>query len=102
LAVNRFFIIGKLKMDVDLIYKKAMDQLSSSLSDAEMLNDPLVNDCYLATAGDSGHPSVRIITVHDINDKGLFFIVSKSSGKTIQLNENSQVGLCFYWQALNL
>jgi pyridoxamine 5'-phosphate oxidase len=79
-----------------------MDQLNSSLSDAKMLKDPLVKNCYLATAGDNGHPSVRIITVHEVEDKGLFFIASKSSGKTIQINENIQVGLCFYWQALSL
>jgi pyridoxine/pyridoxamine 5'-phosphate oxidase len=68
-------------MDVDSIYKKTMDPLSSSLSNAKMLNDPLVNNCYLATAGDSDQPSVRIITVHDINDKGLFFLQVKVAEK---------------------
>jgi pyridoxamine 5'-phosphate oxidase len=89
-------------MDTDFIYKKAMDQLKLSLMDAKSFKDSQANNCYLATSGVDGQPSVRIITIHEVEDKGLFFLANKNSGKIIQVNHNPQVGLCFYWQTLGL
>jgi pyridoxamine 5'-phosphate oxidase len=89
-------------MNIDFIYQKAMNQLNASLIDAKTLNDPQANNANLATSAMGGQPSVRIITIHEANDKGLYFIANKNSGKISQINDNPRVGLCFYWQILHL
>jgi pyridoxamine 5'-phosphate oxidase len=89
-------------MNNDLVLKKAMSQLKVSLSDAKAFNDPQADNAYLATSGEGLQPSVRIITIHGIDDKGLFFLANKNSGKIAQINDNPKVGICFYWQSLSL
>jgi len=89
-------------MTTDSIYKKAIDQLNNALSDAKTFNEKKFDTCSLSTVNDNGQPSVRIITVYDVSDKGLFFLANKNSGKIIHINNNPQVGLCFYWKSINL
>ena len=89
-------------MTTDSIYKKAINQLNNALSDAKTFNDSQIDTCSLATVNTDGQPSVRIITIYDISDKGLFFLADNNSGKVVHINDNPQVGVCFYWKSLNL
>ncbi len=89
-------------MLTDSIYKKAMDQLNTVLLDAKTFKDAQADICFLSTVAENGQPSVRIITIHNIDDRGLYFLASQNSGKIIHINENPQVGVCFYWQTLKL
>jgi pyridoxamine 5'-phosphate oxidase len=89
-------------MNTDLVLQKAMSQLNASLSDAKAFHDPQADNAYLATSGDDLQPSVRIISIHQIDDKGLFFLANKNSGKIIHINTNPKIGLCFYWQSISL
>jgi len=70
------------------------------LSDAEgaELNDP--NAAALATATASGVPSVRMILVKRIDERGLCFFTNAESQKGCELRENPRAAMCFHWKSL--
>ncbi len=54
----------------------------------------------LATADASGRPSVRVVLVKGVDDRGLAFFTNRESRKARELAENPRAALCFYWPAL--
>src|SRR5699024_7068662 len=69
----------------------------------EALADDLTdaNAMALATATKEGKPSVRIVLLKDFGDSGFRFYTNYKGRKGIELNENPQASLCFYWAELN-
>jgi pyridoxamine 5'-phosphate oxidase len=55
----------------------------------------------LATADNSGRPSVRMVNLRDVRDDGFVFFANRESGKGIQLATNPRAALCFYWSWTN-
>ncbi len=86
----------------DPVYQTVLNDLNGYLRDAKDFGDTQANCCFLATSGKAQQPSVRIITIYDINESGFLFLANKNSGKIIQLTENPKVGICFYWEALKM
>lgn len=55
----------------------------------------------LATAAADGRPSVRIVLLKGIDERGLVFFTSYESRKGRELAANDQASVVFYWPSLN-
>ena len=65
---------------------------------AKELNDP--NAAALATATQSGAPSVRMVLIKQADDRGFSFYTNEESQKGIELAENPKAAICFHWKSL--
>ena len=54
----------------------------------------------LATADASGHPSVRIVLVRQVDARGFAFFTNYESRKARELTENPRAALCQHWPTL--
>jgi pyridoxamine 5'-phosphate oxidase len=61
-------------------------------------NDP--GAAALATASRDGTPSVRMVLVKQINERGFSFYTNAESQKGLELAENPRAALCFHWKSL--
>ncbi len=61
-------------------------------------NDP--NAMALATADASGIPSVRMVLLKGIDERGFVFYTNTESRKGEQLLANANAALCFHWKSL--
>ena len=61
-------------------------------------NDP--DAAALATADASGAPSVRMVLVKDIDQRGFVFYTNLGSRKARDLAVNPRASLCFHWKSL--
>jgi pyridoxamine 5'-phosphate oxidase len=70
------------------------------LKDAEdaELNDP--NAVALATATRDGVPSVRMVLMKHVDDRGFGFYTNAESQKGLELAENPRAAMCFHWKSL--
>lgn len=88
-----------------------------SLIDAETATDPVMlfrgwlreaesqeqsdpNAVTLATASPSGVPSVRMVLLKGLDERGFAFYTSAESRKGMELAENPRAAMCFYWKSL--
>jgi pyridoxamine 5'-phosphate oxidase len=55
----------------------------------------------LATANADGHPSVRIVLLRGVDERGFSFFTNYTSRKARELDANPHVALCFHWAALD-
>ena len=58
------------------------------------------NAMTLATSTSDGHPSARIVLLKGADARGFVFFTDYRSRKGAELEENPQVSLCFWWDAL--
>ena len=61
-------------------------------------NDP--NAVALATATCDGMPSVRMVLMKDVDDRGFAFYTNAESQKGVELRENPRASMCFHWKSL--
>ncbi len=54
----------------------------------------------LATADASGHPSVRIVLIRHVDERGFVFHTNYESRKADDLQQNARAALCFHWPVL--
>jgi pyridoxamine 5'-phosphate oxidase len=59
------------------------------------------NAMFLATSGNDGHPSGRIVLLKEFNDKGFIFFTNYDSRKGREILENPNVALTFHWKELD-
>ncbi len=52
----------------------------------------------LATVGEGGKPSVRMVLLKNIDRDGFYFYTNMESRKGGELANNPQVALCFHWK----
>jgi pyridoxamine 5'-phosphate oxidase len=52
----------------------------------------------LATVGQDGRPSVRMVLLKSVDEDGFAFYTNMESRKGEELKANPQVALCFYWK----
>ena len=62
------------------------------------LNDP--NAAALATTTPDGCPSVRMVLVKQVDERGFGFFTNAESKKGLQLKANPRAALCFHWKTL--
>lgn len=58
------------------------------------------NAAALATAGTDPEPTVRMVLLKDVDDRGFVFYTNLESRKARQLAENPRASLCFWWPQL--
>ncbi|MZR31933.1 pyridoxamine 5'-phosphate oxidase [Sneathiella litorea] len=61
-------------------------------------NDPTA--MALATADAEGYPSVRMVLLKGVDDRGFVFYTNFGSQKGRELLANPRAGLCFHWKSL--
>ena len=54
----------------------------------------------LATAGASGQPSVRMVLLRGVDERGFVFHTNYNSRKARELTDNPRAALCVHWHAL--
>ena len=54
----------------------------------------------LATADESGRPSVRMVLLKDVDERGFVFYTNYESRKAGELEANPHAALCFYWGSI--
>jgi pyridoxamine 5'-phosphate oxidase len=84
----------------DKIGTNPFDLFRAWLAEAETAepNDP--NAMALATADADGVPSVRMVLLKGIDDRGFVFYTNLESRKGEQLAANPNAALCFHWKSL--
>lgn len=70
------------------------------LAQAEALGIQLHNAFALATAGKDLQPTVRMLLLKDVDDRGFVFYTNTQSRKASQINENPRASICFWWPQL--
>jgi pyridoxamine 5'-phosphate oxidase len=55
----------------------------------------------LATADNRGRPSVRMVLLRGVDDRGFVFHTNYASRKGRELDENPHAALCFHWPTLD-
>jgi pyridoxamine 5'-phosphate oxidase len=65
---------------------------------ASELNDP--NAAALATANWDSSPSVRMVLVKQLDERGFCFYTNSESRKGRELAANPRAALCFHWKSL--
>jgi pyridoxamine 5'-phosphate oxidase len=67
-------------------------------AEAKELNDP--NAVALATASRDGMPSVRMVLMKRLDERGFAFYTNAESQKGQELAENPRAAMCFHWKSL--
>jgi len=70
------------------------------MSEAEKkeINDP--NALSLATTNQKNEPSVRMVLLKGLSEKGFVFYTNLDSPKSIDLKKNPKAEMCFHWKSL--
>ena len=70
------------------------------MSEAEKkeINDP--NALSLATTNQKNEPSVRMVLLKELNEKGFVFYTNLNSPKSNDLKKNPKAEMCFHWKSL--
>ena len=53
----------------------------------------------VATVGANGRPSLRMVLLRGIDERGLVFYTNLSSGKAVEIRTNPWVALCLHWKS---
>ena len=75
------------------LFKKWFDKAKET-----ELNDP--NAVALATSDKNNQPSVRMVLLKGLSDKGFVFYTNFNSKKGKDLILNQKVSMCFHWKSL--
>src|SRR5580692_4402061 len=67
-------------------------------AEAEEPNDP--SAVALATATPDGIPSVRMVLLKGLDERGFAFYTNAESQKGRELRENPKASMCFHWKSL--
>lgn len=71
------------------------------LAEAEAKEVNNHNAMALATATADGRPSVRMVLLKDVDDRGFVFYTNLESRKGGELAQNPHAALCFHWKSLD-
>jgi pyridoxamine 5'-phosphate oxidase len=90
---------GESAMD-DLIVADPVALFSAWLREAEGLEPYEANAMALATVGEDGMPSLRMVLLKDVDARGFVFYTNLGSRKGRQLAQCPKAALCFHWKSL--
>ena len=94
---------GKNSLGLDLCFEEhdnPIDLFKNWFKKAEEteINDP--NAVALGTADQKKQPSVRMVLLKGLSDKGFVFYTNFNSKKGSDLKSNQQASMCFHWKSL--
>jgi pyridoxamine 5'-phosphate oxidase len=82
-------------------FKEIQKEFDQWLKEAQEKELEYAEAMSLATASKSGMPSVRIVLLKALDDRGFVFYTNLTSRKGLELAENPNAALCFHWKSLN-
>jgi pyridoxamine 5'-phosphate oxidase len=84
------------------LHDDAMVQVARWVAEArdELQSATEVNAMSVATADAQGRPSVRMVLLKDLDERGLTFFTNLDSRKGRELRENPYAALCLHWQPI--
>ena len=68
--------------------------------DALKVNKEEANACVLSTVSVENKPSSRVVLLKSVNEKGFTFFTNYKSNKSLDIQNNPNVSLNFYWPEL--
>ncbi len=77
-----------------------MERLQQLLSRAAMTHRTMPTAMALATATPDGRPSVRMVLLRGLDDRGLVFYTNSQSRKGLEMRDNPRAAVCFWWEDL--
>ena len=75
-------------------------QFGEWYDDAESSGLLLPESVALATATSDGVPSVRMVLLKGVDERGFRFFTNYESRKAVELDANPRAALCFHWSVL--
>lgn len=82
------------------VFESPIRQFEKWFKEAHEANSGEPNVMTLATASNNGIPSARIVLLKGVDDEGFRFYTNYESNKGQLLEENPNVSLVFFWEAL--
>ena len=82
-------------------FKEIRKKFDQWLKEAQEKELEYAEAMSLATASKSGMPSVRIVLLKALDDRGFVFYTNLTSRKGLELAENPNAALCFHWKSMN-
>ena len=82
---------------------KAVDPLAlctAWLAEAAETEPDVPTAMAMATADGTGSPSVRMVLLKEIDDRGIVFYTNTESRKARELDANPRASLCLHWKSL--
>lgn len=73
----------------------------SWFDEAEAAEPGLPHAMSLATVGDDGVPSLRMVLLKGIDKRGFVFYTNSGSRKGTEIAKNNHAALCFHWKTVN-
>jgi len=91
---------SKRPLDEKAVDPDPIRQFALWFDDAQSSSMPLPNAMVVATAGNSGKPSARVMLLKDFDDRGFVFYTNYRSRKARELEYNNSAALVLYWPDL--
>jgi pyridoxamine 5'-phosphate oxidase len=79
-------------------HAEPFDRLALLVAEAKDRGVPEPNAMQLATVGEGGRPSSRVVLLKGLDERGLVFYTNLESRKGRQLTANPWVSLAFWWR----
>src|SRR5436189_75732 len=76
-------------------------QFRAWFAEAQAARLPLAEAMALATATPDGRPSVRMVLLRGLDDRGFVFFTNYESRKGAEVAANPHAALVFYWSGLD-
>ena len=94
---------GKNSLGLDKCFEEANNPIELfkkwfAKAEETEINDP--NAVAVATVDDNNQPSVRMVLLKGLSDKGFVFYTNFNSKKGNELKENQKASMCFHWKSL--
>ena len=94
---------GKNSLGLDLCFEEHDNPIDLfknwfKKAEEEEINDP--NAVALGTADQKNQPSVRMVLLKGLSDKGFVFYTNFNSKKGSDLKSNKKASMCFHWKSL--
>jgi pyridoxamine 5'-phosphate oxidase len=86
--------------DLDAPVVDPLELLDRWLEEAEQAGVPAPRTMTLATAGNDGRPSARLVSLKRLTGDGLVFTTALWTRKAKELRDNPHAAATFYWPAL--
>ncbi len=77
-----------------------IEQFKTWLADAITANAMEANAMNLATVGNNGQPSSRVVLLKDVDENGFVFFTNYNSRKAKEIEQNPHAAINFFWAEL--
>ncbi len=81
-------------------FASLIEKFNASLQRAHDAGFDLANGFALSTVGADGKPSVRVVLLKGLDERGFVFYTNLDSRKSRELRDNPAAAACFWWPQL--